>query len=51
MLGYRAYLLDRNGRVIKRHDFECLDDTEAVVTTPAVTSMVMTLRSGSLIAW
>lgn len=30
MLEYRAYVLGKNGRVMKRHDFEAAHDEEAL---------------------
>lgn len=30
MSDYRAFLIDANGHVVKRHDFEAADDTQAM---------------------
>lgn len=30
MLTYRAYVLDKNGHVMKRHDFEAVHDEDAL---------------------
>lgn len=31
MPGYRVYILNEEGRIIGRHDLDCVDDTAATV--------------------